>query len=67
MQERREGFIFWDAKRPITVELLDRLDLLALARELGTEATMSQYLSETPEPGKKRVSSRTGQGELFPA
>jgi hypothetical protein len=61
-----EGFIFWDAKRPITVELLERLDLLALARELGTEATMSQYLSETPAPRKKRASSRTGQGELFP-
>jgi len=62
-----EAFTFWDAKRPITVELLDRLDLLALARELGTEATMSQYLSETPEPRKKRASSRTVQGELFPA
>lgn len=31
------SFVFWDAKRPITIELLKRLDLAALARELGTE------------------------------
>jgi hypothetical protein len=36
------AFLFWDAKRPITVELLRRLDLFALARELGdVEALMS--------------------------
>jgi hypothetical protein len=29
------AFIFWDAKRPITVETLRRLDLAAVARELG--------------------------------
>jgi hypothetical protein len=29
------AFIFWDAKRPITVELLKKLDLEKLARELG--------------------------------
>jgi hypothetical protein len=31
------AFIFWDAKRPITAELLRRLDLARLARELGVE------------------------------
>lgn len=31
-----EAFIFWDAKRPITIELLRRLDLVALACELET-------------------------------
>ena len=31
------AFVFWDAKRPITVELLQRLDLFALARELGRD------------------------------
>ena len=31
------AFIFWDAKRPVTVELLQRLDLLALAKELRME------------------------------
>jgi hypothetical protein len=31
--------IFWDAKRPITIETLRRLDLSALASELGSRAT----------------------------
>jgi hypothetical protein len=38
------AFIFWDAKRPITIEVLRRLDLLALARELGSEDTMISLL-----------------------
>ncbi len=35
VREFFSAFAFWDAKRPITVELLQRLDLFALARELG--------------------------------
>jgi len=31
------AYIFWDAKRPITVDVLRRLDLNALARELGNK------------------------------
>lgn len=31
------AFVFWDAKRPITIEMLQRIDLLMLARELGME------------------------------
>ncbi len=31
--------IFWDAKRPVTIETLERLDLSALAIELGSLAT----------------------------
>ncbi len=61
-----EAFTFWDTKRPITVDLLARLDLLALARELGTEPTMSGYLSQTPDRQKKRSSSPAVQRELFP-
>lgn len=34
-QELLGSFIFWDAKRPITVEILGRLDIAALADELG--------------------------------
>lgn len=30
-----EAFIFWDAKRPITAKILRKLDLFALAAELG--------------------------------
>jgi len=42
------AFVFWDAKRPITVDLLRRLDLLALARELGSEELLKQFLPEHP-------------------
>jgi hypothetical protein len=28
-------FVFWDSKRPITIALLQRLDLAKLADELG--------------------------------
>ena len=34
-KEFLEAFIFWDAKRPVTIELLSRLDITALADELG--------------------------------
>ena len=40
------AFIFWDAKRPVTVELLRRLDFLALAQELDLEQQPPLY------PGK---------------
>jgi hypothetical protein len=34
-REYYSAFIFWDAKRPITAELLRRLDLRKLAAEMG--------------------------------
>ncbi len=37
------AFVFWDSKRPVTAELLQRLDLLALAQELKVEAPMMAY------------------------
>ncbi len=40
------AFIFWDEKRPITVDILKRLDLLALARELGLEETLKEFLDQ---------------------
>jgi hypothetical protein len=42
------AFIFWDEKRPITVGILKRLDLLALARELGMEETLKEFLKQYP-------------------
>lgn len=36
-QELLDALTFWDSKRPITVGLLSRLDLLAVARELGAD------------------------------
>jgi len=42
------AFIFWDEKRPITVDILKRLDLLALARELDREETLKEFLKQYP-------------------
>jgi len=39
------AFVFWDAKRPITAELLQRLSLPGLARALNTEP-LALVLSE---------------------
>ena len=36
-QEFLRAFVFWDSKRPVTIALLDRLDLLAVAQEVGIE------------------------------
>jgi len=38
------ALVFWDSKRPITVALLRRLDLLALAQEVGIENELEKYL-----------------------
>lgn len=40
------GFIFWDAKRPITAQLLNLLDLAALARVIGRESDITRTLAE---------------------
>lgn len=40
------SFIFWDSKRPITIELLRQLDLLLLSRELGSEKTLLGFLRD---------------------
>lgn len=34
-QQFFQSFVFWDAKRPITAKILNKLDLYALAREVG--------------------------------
>jgi hypothetical protein len=40
------AFIFWDAKRPITAQILNLLDLAALARSLGVESGVTRVLAE---------------------
>ena len=40
------AYIFWDAKRPITVEILRRLDLVRLADEVGTKDTLCRFLEK---------------------
>jgi hypothetical protein len=47
------AFIFWDAKRPITVDLLRRLDLHALAEAVGSTEIM------------ERLAPRKVEAELF--
>ncbi len=48
------ALIFWDAKRPITAQLLNSLDLMLLARLLGKEwdvvRTLSERQAEPPSP-----------------
>lgn len=39
--------IFWDSKRPITAEILRRLDLCKLAEELGQARTFEKLLGDT--------------------
>lgn len=43
-QKFLSAFIFWDSKRPITVDLLKRLDLFALANESGREEELKKHL-----------------------
>ena len=45
-QELLGAFTFWDSKRPITVGLLSRLDLLAVAQELGADERALVLLRE---------------------
>jgi hypothetical protein len=40
------ALIFWDAKRPITAQLLNSLDLMVLARLLGKECDIARTLAE---------------------
>ncbi len=40
------AFIFWDSKRPITARLLNLIDLMALARELGKDNEITRRLAE---------------------
>ena len=46
------SFIFWDDKRPITAELLDRLDLFALAKELGK---LAEFISSTQKVAQRQT------------
>lgn len=53
------AFVFWDAKRPITIDMLRRLDLAAVARELGAEDAWERFQF------KKRKGQEAQQLEFF--
>jgi hypothetical protein len=55
------AFIFWDSKRPITSEVLGRLDLLALAAELGR---LDELLRLRPE-NEATMNRESLAGRLF--
>lgn len=40
------AYVFWDAKRPITIELLRRLDLTSVAQELGSREILDHFRSQ---------------------
>lgn len=42
-----DGLVFWDAKRPITVEILGRLNLRKLAAEVGMSTDFERYFGST--------------------
>jgi hypothetical protein len=59
------ALVFWDAKRPITVEILGQLDLVALAAEVGAElGRVEELLRSSPQ---SEVADGLTQQELFPA
>ncbi len=41
------SLIFWDSKRPITSGVLQRLNLVALARNLGKSGEFEEYFDKT--------------------
>ena len=43
------SMIFWNDKRPITIDLLKRLNIEALARELGRENEYVSFVQKIPE------------------
>lgn len=53
-----EAYVFWDSKRPITVDLLCRLDLRRLAEELGVGVEFSELFpsatEQTSTPRRRR-------------
>jgi 16S rRNA A1518/A1519 N6-dimethyltransferase RsmA/KsgA/DIM1 with predicted DNA glycosylase/AP lyase activity len=42
-----ESFIFWDSKRPITKEILQRIDLMELSKFLKKEDILTGYIDDT--------------------
>jgi hypothetical protein len=60
-QEVLSAFVFWDSKRPITVGLLEKLNLEALARELNLLGKMRAYLTRHAEIEAKAIVRRRRQ------
>jgi hypothetical protein len=64
-QEFYSSLVFWDAKRPITIDILRQLDLAALARELGSEEEMARHLAHGSDLAVAAAASAAPQLSLF--
>ncbi|MDO8588097.1 MAG: class I SAM-dependent methyltransferase [Armatimonadota bacterium] len=64
-REFYSSFLFPDSKRPVTVDLLRRLDLLALAHILGSEAQLVDFLQRRETGGKYGTEPSALQPVLF--
>ena len=53
--------IFWDEKRPITIEILKRLSLKAVARELGLLETYLQWNKDVQINSTVRLGFELGE------
>jgi hypothetical protein len=56
-QEFLSSLVFWDAKRPVTIELLRRLNVLALARACGASGALARPLPPTGRLGSPQQKS----------
>ncbi len=56
-REFYEAIAFWDAKRPITVELLRRLNLDNLAHALGRSADWKRLRSHPPKQNQRQTTA----------
>ncbi|NQU40007.1 MAG: N-6 DNA methylase [Lentisphaerae bacterium] len=58
------ALVFMDAKRPVTIDVLKRIDLKALAEHVGQETRASEYLAApSPETSNQRLLVFEGSGE----
>lgn len=63
-QEFYTAFIFWDAKRPITTDILRRLDLRRLARALGQEREFARLCRPAPSEHPPRRVAQAAERAL---
>lgn len=63
-QEFFSSMIYWNDKRPITIDLLKRLSLQKLASKLGREKEYKMYVALRSE---KQLHGHPDQQSLFPA
>ncbi len=54
-QQFYRSFIFWDAKRPVTAKILHKLDLFALAKELGRPQKLESFAQPAPDAQAKQL------------